>query len=155
VTPWSAPKPYVPWSLCPARVRPAGHCLRGLFQQIEGGFTVEQVKGEVADRARIAERVEEKLGDLPHHGWRGLLLLQRLMRLTEPKVADQRIRRSAGRTMHCFGDTNPRWAAGPPRRFSTPARDTLAMGTGSIRCVSSCARRRAGVGAVVLGAAKI
>jgi hypothetical protein len=60
---------------------------------------VEQVKGEGADRARIAERVEEKLGDLPHHGWRGLLLLQRLMRLTEPKVADQRIRRSAGRAM--------------------------------------------------------
>ena len=42
------------------------HCLRGLFQQIEGGLTVEQVIGKVADRARIAERVEEKLGDLPH-----------------------------------------------------------------------------------------
>jgi len=42
------------------------HCLRGLFQQIDGGLTVEQVKGEVADRARIAERVAEKLGDLPH-----------------------------------------------------------------------------------------
>jgi hypothetical protein len=42
------------------------HCLRGLFQQIEVGLTVEQVIGEVADRARIAERVEEKLGDLPH-----------------------------------------------------------------------------------------
>jgi len=42
------------------------HSLRGLFQQIEGGLTVEQVKGEVADRARIAERVEDKLGDLPH-----------------------------------------------------------------------------------------
>src|SRR5450755_1574715 len=42
------------------------HCLRGLFQQIEGGLTVEQVIGRVADRARIAERVEEKLGDLPH-----------------------------------------------------------------------------------------
>jgi hypothetical protein len=27
---------------------------------------VEQVIGKVADRARIAERVEEKLGDLPH-----------------------------------------------------------------------------------------
>ena len=28
------------------------HCLRGLFQQIEGGLTVEQVIGKVADRAR-------------------------------------------------------------------------------------------------------
>jgi hypothetical protein len=42
------------------------HCLRGLFQQIEGGLTVEQVIAEVADRARNAQGVEEKLGDLPH-----------------------------------------------------------------------------------------
>jgi hypothetical protein len=39
------------------------HCLRGLFQQIEGG---EQAIAEVADRARNAQGVEEKLGDLPH-----------------------------------------------------------------------------------------
>jgi hypothetical protein len=42
------------------------HCLRGLFQQIEGGLTVEQVIAEVADRARNAQGVEEKPGDLPH-----------------------------------------------------------------------------------------
>jgi hypothetical protein len=40
---------------------------RGLFQQIEGGLTVDQVIGKVADRARIRidERVEEKL--VPRH----------------------------------------------------------------------------------------
>src|ERR1700693_5978558 len=61
------------------------HCLRGLFQQIEGGLTVEQVIGKVADRARIAERVEEKLGDLPHQA----TVVQRLMRLTEAEAGGQ------------------------------------------------------------------
>jgi hypothetical protein len=54
------------WPSAAAPAETFEHCLRGLFQQIEGGLTVEQVIGKVADRARIAERVEEKLGDLPH-----------------------------------------------------------------------------------------
>jgi hypothetical protein len=54
------------WPSAAAPAETFEHCLRGLFQQIEGGLTVERVIGEVADRARIAERVEEKLGDLPH-----------------------------------------------------------------------------------------
>jgi hypothetical protein len=61
--------------------------------------------------------------------------------------------RIAELTRHCLGDTNLRRAAGPPQRFPTPARDILAMATGSIRFVSSCARRRrsalAGVAAVL------
>jgi len=61
----SPPRSNWPSAAAPAEIN-FEHCLRGLFQQIEGGLTVEQVIGEVADRARIAERVEEKLGDLPH-----------------------------------------------------------------------------------------
>ena len=61
----SPPRSNWPSAAAPAEIT-FEHCLRGLFQQIEGGLTVEQVIGEVADRARIAERVEEKLGDLPH-----------------------------------------------------------------------------------------
>jgi hypothetical protein len=54
------------------------HCLRGLFHLIEGGLTVEQVIGKVADRARIAERVEEKLGDLPHQATVGSWVLSKV-----------------------------------------------------------------------------
>jgi hypothetical protein len=102
VTPWSAPKPYVPWSLCPARVRPAGqpgsatrygcsfYCLfnyfrfqdsKGYAQNVcrAGAPNVAGLSGRAPRRAGVTKRTLRRVrsyssGSLTTcHGDRGLI----------------------------------------------------------------------------------